>query len=228
MVSISETIVIEKRKSLTEMDELQQPDDNVILRKKIDQPSDDDNDDDDSNNDNHPDDYQINNITKISSILEPDQLNLKSFKSNDLWRLDPTIIAKQVQQNSFVHRNYDESYRELSADGPDICLPIDRPQSLQIVSQNNALPFRRESIIRQSWNNLWKRNKDRKHQKSNTKIKDTNNNSNNKDKDDKDHKKIEDDTVGSEIVKQFERIPSGLFRRGHSRNSSSSSCASYR
>lgn len=198
----------------------------------------------------------INNVDQITSILTitqngDDHNLLKSYKSNDLWRLDHTSQFL-YQQAPFMQRNL--SFRERSVDQPDVTeqpvqmIKPERPQSLQVTpstssssSSSSISPFKRESIIRQSWNNLFrKKDKGRdknnggnggddikvtKSDKNNDKINDTNNNNNNnaKDKD-----KQDTDSDIHDVVKTLERIPSGLFRKGHSRNSSSSSCASYR
>lgn len=197
----ADVCLLEKRKNynktLIKMDE---SDDEVVLRRKTVSFSDsseigtsasacgggsgfDTCDNDDSTGDRD----RINNINQITAILDirkqgQDDFNeLSSYTSNDLWRLDNFVILNQVQRNSFVHRNFndgDQTNSFIVISSPTSTPTKDEQsttgqiqQSQRPVSTPTTQPFRRETSIRQSWNNLWRKNKDKIKDKDKDKLK---------------------------------------------------------
>lgn len=132
-------------------------------------------------------DYEkINNMKEIASYIE---------RNHGMWNL----TDEDTPCKSFIHRNLKHSISESKSEPGEI---VSRPVSLPVVI---ASTFRRDSYIRQSWNNLWKRGKDKSLRKKSKSVdeKDSNNNAS---------ENTEDD------------LPS--FKKGHKRNSSGSSSTS--
>lgn len=158
-MTTSETIVLEKRKNFrqfTTMDELHEDiedEENVVLRRKavsFDAPT----------NPIHEPENQINNIHQLSSIVNRSNEYPSSYQSNHLWRLDSTSVMQQAQRRSFVNRNFNASpfyRRRKSADELDKIVRSRSHLITSTITSTISSPFRRDSVIRQSWNNMWRK-----------------------------------------------------------------------
>lgn len=182
MMSVSKTETVLEQKPIKQISKLKQSEsseDEVVLRRKVSFTLGDGN--------RRESDYQkIDNIKEITSYIE---------RNHGMWNL----TDEEVRCKSFIHRNLKHSISESKSEPEE---NASRPVSLPVVI---ASTFRRDSYIRQSWNNLWKRGKDKSLRKKSKSVdeKDSNNNAS---------ENTEDD------------LPS--FKKGHQRNSSGSSSTS--
>lgn len=179
-VSKTETQTVFEQKPIKQISKLKQSEsseDEVVLRRKVSFTVGDG---------NRRKSEKIDNMKEIASYIE---------RNHGMWNL----TDEDVRCRSFIHRNLKHSVSESNAEPEENAI---RPVSLPVVI---ASTFRRDSYIRQSWNNLWKRGKDRSLRKKSKSVdeKDTNNNAS---------ENTEDD------------LPN--FTKGHKRNSSGSSSTS--
>lgn len=181
-VSQTETQIVLEQKPIKQISKLKQSEsseDEVVLRRKVSFTLGD-------GNRRKSDDQKIDNMKEIASYID---------RNHGMWNL----TDEDVRCRSFIHRNLKHSISESKSEPEENAI---RPVSLPVVI---ASTFRRDSYIRQSWNNLWKRGKDKSLRKKSKSVdeKDSNNNAS---------ENTEDD------------LPS--FKKGHKRNSSGSSSTS--
>lgn len=181
-VSKTETETVFEPKPIKQISKLKQSEsseDEVILRRKVSFTLGD-------GNSRESNSQKINNMKEIASYIA---------RNHGTW----SLTDEDVRCKSFIHRNLKHSISESKSEPED---NFTRPVSLPVVI---ASTFRRDSYIRQSWNNLWKRGKDKSLRKKSKSVdeKDTNNNAS---------ENTEDD------------LPS--YKKGHQRNSSGSSSTS--
>lgn len=180
MMSVSKTEIVLEQKPIRQISKLKQSEsseDEVVLRRKVSFTL---------GNRRESDSQKIDNIKEITSYIE---------RNHVMWNL----TDDEVRCKSLIHRNLKHSISESKSEPDESAI---RPVSLPVVI---ASTFRRDSYIRQSWNNLWKRGKDKSLRKKSKSVdeKDSNNNAS---------ENTEDD------------LPS--FKNGHQRNSSGSSSTS--